>query len=144
MAKHEYDLVVIGAGAAGSTAATSVAEQGKKVCLIERDKMGGTCLNYGCDPTKTMLYSAHLLHEAQRARFYGLHIPQAEVDWKALMAHVQQVVKQIRGGTPEEAAKNMKEKGVEFIHGEAHFVNEHEIEVAGRKLKSGDKQAAGD
>ena len=54
MAKNNYDLIVIGAGGAGSTAATTAVSMGKRVALIERDKLGGTCLNYGCDPTKTL------------------------------------------------------------------------------------------
>lgn len=56
MATQTYDLLVIGAGAAGSTAATTAASKGIRVALVERDKMGGTCLNYGCDPTKTMIH----------------------------------------------------------------------------------------
>ena len=52
MKKNEYDLIVIGAGGAGSTAAGNAAGLGRRVALIERDKLGGTCLNYGCDPTK--------------------------------------------------------------------------------------------
>ena len=58
MTKNEYDLIVIGAGGAGSTAAGNAAGSGKRVALIERDKLGGTCLNYGCDPTKTLLHTA--------------------------------------------------------------------------------------
>jgi pyruvate/2-oxoglutarate dehydrogenase complex dihydrolipoamide dehydrogenase (E3) component len=57
---------------------------GAKVALIERDKLGGTCLNYGCDPTKTLLYVAKRLHEARRGEPYGLRIPSAEVDWGAV------------------------------------------------------------
>ncbi len=55
MTGQAYDLLVIGAGAAGSTAASTVAKDGTRVGLVERDKLGGTCLNYGCDPTKTLL-----------------------------------------------------------------------------------------
>ena len=61
IAKNDYALIVIGAGGAGSTAASSAAKMGKHVAFIERDKLGGTCLNYGCDPTKTLLHTAHLL-----------------------------------------------------------------------------------
>jgi len=71
MAKKQYDLIVIGAGGAGSTAATTGASLGKRVALIERDKLGGTCLNYGCDPTKTLLNTANLLYHAQHASTLG-------------------------------------------------------------------------
>jgi len=54
--KHDYDLLVIGAGAAGSSAATTVDKEGKRVGLVECSMLGGTCLNYGCDPTKTLLH----------------------------------------------------------------------------------------
>ncbi len=80
MAKHEYDLLVIGSGAAGSTAATTAAKNGVRVALIERDKIGGTCLNYGCDPTKTLLHTASLLYQAQHAEKYGLRISNAKAN----------------------------------------------------------------
>ena len=86
MTNKEYDLIVIGAGGAGSTVASSAAGMGKHVALIERDKLGGTCLNYGCDPTKTLLHTAHLLYQAQHASTLGLRIPQANADWAAVQA----------------------------------------------------------
>src|SRR5205823_586254 len=76
-AQQRYDLLVIGAGAAGSTAATTAAGQGAHVALVERDKIGGTCLNYGCDPTKTLIHIAQMLYQAHHAQKYGLHIPEA-------------------------------------------------------------------
>ncbi|HAG97851.1 MAG TPA: hypothetical protein DCL75_03070 [Ktedonobacter sp.] len=82
MANQEYDLLVIGAGAAGSTAASTAAEAGKRVALLERDKIGGTCLNYGCDPTKTMIYIADLLYKVRHAERFGLRIREASFDWK--------------------------------------------------------------
>lgn len=62
MAKEKYDLLVIGAGAAGSSAVTSIARKGKRVALLERNLLSGTCLNYGCDPTKTLLHVARIHH----------------------------------------------------------------------------------
>lgn len=72
MATQTYDLLVIGAGAASSTGATTAASKGAHVALVERDKIGGTCLNYDCDPTKTMIHIAKLLYHAQHAGQYGL------------------------------------------------------------------------
>jgi dihydrolipoamide dehydrogenase len=86
MRKNEYDLIVIGAGCTGSTAAGS----GKCIVLIERDKLGGTFLNYGCDPTKTLLHTASALYHPQHATGLGLRILQAKADWEAVQAHVQQ------------------------------------------------------
>lgn len=110
MAKNEYDLIVIGSGGAGSTAATTAASMGKRIALVERDKLGGTCLNYGCDPTKTLLYTAHLLYHARRASALGLRIPQAEADWSAVQAHVRDVQEIIRGGTPDQARAGIRRK----------------------------------
>jgi len=98
MAPKKYDLIVIGAGGAGSTAATTAAKLGKHVALIERDKLGGTRLNYGCDPAKTLLHTAHTLYHAQHASALGLRIPHAEANWAAVQANVWQVQETIRGG----------------------------------------------
>src|SRR5512140_748178 len=126
MAKNEYDLIVIGSGSAGSTAATTAAGMGKRVALVERDKLGGTCLNYGCDPTKTLLHTAHVLHLAQRASGLGLRIPQVEADWAAVQAHVRDVQEVIRGGTPEQARTGISAKGIDLFMGEAMFISPHE------------------
>ena len=135
MAKSEYDLIVIGAGGAGSTAATIAADMGKHVALIERDKLGGTCLNYGCDPTKTLLHTAHLLYHAQHASSLGLRIPHAAADWAAVQAHVRQVQKTIRGGTIEQARAGIASQGIDLFMGEAMFTSPHEIRVNGELLR---------
>ncbi len=136
MAENEYDLIVIGAGGAGSTAATEAASMGKRIALIERDKLGGTCLNYGCDPTKTLLHTAHLLYQAQHASALGLRIPQAEADWAEIQAHVRQVQATIRGGTLEEARASIAAQGIDLFMGEAMFTSPHEIRVNGETLRS--------
>lgn len=135
MAEKEYDLIVIGAGGAGSTAATTAAGMGKRVALIERDKIGGTCLNYGCDPTKTLLHTAHTLYHAQHATELGLRIPKAEADWAAVQAHVRQVQETIRDGTPEQAHASVRAQGVDLFMGEAMFTSPHEISVNGELLR---------
>src|SRR5258708_25793922 len=117
MAAHEYDLLVIGAGAAGSTAATTAADNSKRIALVERDKIGGTCLNYGCDPTKTMLHIANLLYHAQHADQFGIHNLDAKVEWPAVMAPVPQGIEHIRGGTSGETAKKVTHKVIDAIVG---------------------------
>jgi pyruvate/2-oxoglutarate dehydrogenase complex dihydrolipoamide dehydrogenase (E3) component len=134
MAENKYDLIVIGSGGAGSTAATTAAGLGKRVALIERDKLGGACLNYGCDPTKTLLHTAHTLYHARHASALGLRIPQAEADWAAVLAHVRQVQETIRGGTPEQARAGVAAQGVDLFMGEAMFTSPHEIRVNGENL----------
>jgi pyruvate/2-oxoglutarate dehydrogenase complex dihydrolipoamide dehydrogenase (E3) component len=135
MAKNEYDLIVIGSGSAGSTAAVTAASMGKRIALIEREKLGGTCLNYGCDPTKTLLYTAHLLYHAQHASVLGLRISQVKADWAAVQAHVRQVQKTIRGGTAEQAHAGIVAQGIDLFMGEAMFSSSHEIRVNGETLR---------
>jgi dihydrolipoamide dehydrogenase len=135
MTKNEYDLIVIGAGGAGSTAANIAAKMGKRVALIERDKLGGTCLNYGCDPTKTLLHTAHLLYHAQHASNLGLTFPQARVDWTKVQAHVRQVLETIRGGTLAQANAGIAAQGIDLFMGEASFSSAHEIRVNDKTLQ---------
>ena len=134
MVTQTYDLLVIGAGAAGSTAATSAAKKGVRVALVERDKIGGTCLNYGCDPTKTLIHIAKLLYTSRHASQFGLHIPTVNTNWAEVMSWVQQVINRIRGGTSEEASEALSKQGVEVIQGEAAFVSPHELTVGGQTL----------
>ena len=137
MAELQYDVLVIGAGAAGSTAATTIAEQGVRVALIERDEIGGTCLNYGCDPTKTLLFIADLLYRTQRAARYGLHIPTPSVDWEEVQAYVQHIINDMRGGSTDEAQVELKKNGVEYYRGEARFISAHEVVVTSTQEKQG-------
>ncbi|HZQ07285.1 MAG TPA: NAD(P)/FAD-dependent oxidoreductase [Anaerolineae bacterium] len=130
-----FDLVVIGGGPAGSEAATNAAALGKRVALIEEQKLGGTCLNYGCDPTDTLLHIAQMLYSAQTCNPYGLHVSHARADWKSVQAYVRRVMKQIRGGSVQEANRNLKAQGITFIQGKARFVSPHTVEVKGREVR---------
>jgi pyruvate/2-oxoglutarate dehydrogenase complex dihydrolipoamide dehydrogenase (E3) component len=130
MAKQAYDLLVIGAGAAGSAAVSAVDKRNMRVGLVERNLLGGTCLNYGCDPTKTMIHIAQLLYSAQHANRFGLRIPQATFDWKAVMDEVQQVINRLRGGTLEEARAQLVHEGIDLLDGEARFISPHEVFIA--------------
>jgi pyruvate/2-oxoglutarate dehydrogenase complex dihydrolipoamide dehydrogenase (E3) component len=76
-----YDLLVIGAGAAGSAAAHA-APRGARVIQVERDRIGGTCLNYGCDPTKTLLHIAQELYRARHSEQFGLSLPLFSIPYK--------------------------------------------------------------
>jgi len=126
---HKFDLIVIGAGPAGTTAATIAAKAGRRVALVEKDKPGGTCLNYGCDPTKTLLHTANLLHHAKLAAHYGLEIPQINFNWQKVRQQVVNVQTKMRGGSAGEAFKKFKEQGIEAIKGQAKFISPHAIRV---------------
>lgn len=127
-----YDLLVIGAGSVGSTAAATAARLGKRVALVERDQLGGTCLNYGCDPTKALPHAARLLHQARHAGPYGLRVT-ATVEWPAVLARVREVQERIRGGTPDEAREQLAQQGITVLYGEARFASPHEV-VVGEQL----------
>jgi len=133
MAQLHYDVLVLGAGAAGSTVAMTIAEQGARVALIERDEIGGTCLNYGCDPTKTLLFIANLLHRTQHASRFGIHISNSSVHWQEVQVYVQHVIRDMRGGSTEEAQVELKNNGVDFFRGEARFLSPHEIVVTSKQ-----------
>lgn len=130
----KYDLLIIGAGAAGSSAISELDKSGKRIALIERNILGGTCLNYGCDPTKTLLHIANLLYQAQHSKRFGLRISEAFFDWQEVRQRVQQVITQLRGGPIDEAEAKLRHKGIDLIHGEASFVSPHEVSVSGKTL----------
>ncbi len=134
MTEQAYELLVIGAGAAGSSAVSAAQKDGRRIALVERNILGGTCLNYGCDPTKTLLHTARMLHQARHAAGYGLRIPQAQADWAQVMARVQQVIRQLRGGTNEEASAQLARQGIDMLHGEARFVTPHQLSVGGQSI----------
>lgn len=136
MPKQAYDLLVIGAGAAGSTAASNAAQNGARIALVERDSIGGTCLNYGCDPTKTLIHIAGMLYHARHADQFGLRISEARFEWASVIAWVHQTINRIRGGTSEEAAHALSQKGIDVLKGEAAFVSPHELSVAGTSVSA--------
>ena len=107
MASYDYDFLVIGAGAAGSSAVTTIDAHNQRVALVERHVLGGTCLNYGCDPTKTLLHIANEYYQAQHAGRYGLLIPETSFVWADVQSYVRAVIKRLRGGTLEEARANL-------------------------------------
>jgi len=129
----EVDLLVIGAGAAGSTAAAEARALGARVAMVERWKVGGTCLNAGCDPTKALVRAARVLHEARHAREFGIHLGQIGVDWPGVVARVEQVIDTIRGGDGDQ---NIRNSGVDLRKGQATFRGPGEIEVNGEIIRA--------
>ena len=93
-----WNLVVIGAGPGGYEAAVEGARKGMKVALVENRQLGGTCLNRGCIPTKTILHTAELYHELQAGPSIGLRTEQAAVDMDLVQQRKEEVLKQLRAG----------------------------------------------
>ena len=94
---RRFDAIVIGAGQAGPPMVGRLAAAGQKVALIERKLIGGTCVNTGCTPTKTLVASAHAAHLARRAADFGVSVGPVGVDFAAVMARKNQVVGNSRG-----------------------------------------------
>ena len=127
-----YDLMVIGAGPGGYEAAAYAAKLGKKVALFEKNELGGTCLNVGCIPTKTLLRSAKTLEECREASRYGVTTSDAKLDMKAVQARKQAVIGTLIKGV----AGMLKRAGVEVIKAEAKI-------AARGKVVAGDKEYEG-
>ncbi len=123
----EFDLAVIGAGAAGLSVTAVAAQLGVRVVLIERGRMGGDCLNTGCVPSKALLAAAHAAMDARAAGRFGLRIAAPEIDWQAVQAHVHGVIAAI---APMDSAARFAALGATVLPGEARFVAPHTLEVA--------------
>src|SRR6266851_2132491 len=94
----DYDVVIIGGGQAGIPLAYALANAGKRVALAERKDLGGSCVNFGCTPTKAAIASSSLAHQARRAAEFGLRIPTVEVDFPAVLKRAREVAGESRAG----------------------------------------------
>lgn len=134
MAQDErFNMVVIGAGAAGLVSAYIGAAVKAKVALIERHKMGGDCLNTGCVPSKALIKTARVVSQIRNHKTYGIKAASCEVDFAQVMARVKDVVTKIE---PHDSVERYTALGVDCIHGEAEIVDPHTVRVAGRTLKT--------
>lgn len=131
--KFDYNLVVIGAGAAGLVASYIAAAVRAKVALIERDRMGGDCLNTGCVPSKALIRSASVLSQIKRAEEFGLKKGAVEFDFAEVMERVQSIIKKV---APHDSVERYTDLGVECIKGEAFIKSPYEV-VVKKTLESG-------
>ena len=133
--KHDFDIGVVGAGAAGLTVAAGAAQLGAKTLLIEKEKeLGGDCLHFGCVPSKTLIRTAHVRHLLKNAQRYGL--PRVEVppvNFSEVRRRIERVIRTIQKHDSEERFCTLGAK-VEF--GSAHFLDEHKILLNGREYSA--------
>ena len=129
--RFERNLVVIGGGSAGLVAAYIGAAVRAKVTLIEKDRMGGDCLNTGCVPSKALIRTARFLADSRRARELGLKEASARFDFAEVMDRVQRVVRTIE---PHDSAERYTALGVECIKGDARITTPWTVAVAGREI----------
>ena len=131
MASEEFDAIVIGSGQGGNPLATAMAEAGWKTAVIEREHVGGTCVNVGCTPTKTLVASARVAYLARRARDFGVITGEGgsraiTVDMPAVIERKRGVVATWRAGSE----KALQTENLTLIRGEGSFTGEHEVSVA--------------
>jgi glutathione reductase (NADPH) len=131
MSEH-FDLVVIGGGSGGMATARRAASYGKKVALIERGRLGGTCVNVGCVPKKVMWHAAEFANHAAHAADYGFATGVPEHDWTKLVDNRETYIQRLNGIY----ARNLDKDSVEFIAGDAKFVGERRVAVGERELEA--------
>jgi pyruvate/2-oxoglutarate dehydrogenase complex dihydrolipoamide dehydrogenase (E3) component len=127
----DFDFAVIGAGAAGLSFTAAAAQLGLRVALIERDRMGGDCLNAGCVPSKALLAAGHAAATARRAGRFGVRLPEPVIDWDAVVVHVRAAIAAI---APMDSAARYSALGATVLQGEARFLDPDTIAVDGQRL----------
>src|SRR5215470_9781232 len=131
MSTESFDVVIIGTGQGGKPLALALANAGWKTAIVEREFVGGTCINFGCTPTKTMVASARVAHLARRGADYGVDTGPVAIDMKRVVARKQNIVERFRNYGRD---KLQKTKKVDLIFGDAQFVDAKTVEV---KLQNG-------
>ncbi|MFD3525775.1 mercuric reductase [Streptomyces sp. NPDC058653] len=126
MADKSYDVIVIGTSQGGRFLPVDLAKAGKKVALVERGSLGGVCVNIGCTPTKTMVASARLAHQARRGAEYGVRTGPVSVDLAAVRERKRAMV----AGARENYAGRLAQEGLDLIEGEARFTGPKTLDVA--------------
>ncbi len=130
--KERYDAIVIGAGQAGTPLSRTLAQAGWKTALIEREHVGGTCVNEGCAPTKTMVASARVAYLSRRAADYGVHTGPVSVDMAKVRQRKRAIVDSFRNGSQRRIENT---EGLDLLMGEASFIGPKSVEV---RMNSGE------
>lgn len=121
-----FDAIVIGSGQAGNPLAAAFAAAGKKTALIESRDVGGTCINRGCTPTKTMVASGRVAYLAKRAADFGVVLDGSLTDMRRVRQRKRAIVQNFRSGSE----KRLEKSGVQLIRGEASFAGPRSLNVA--------------
>lgn len=128
---QEFDAIVVGAGQAGSPLAHSLADEGWKVALIERDHLGGSCINYGCTPTKAMIASARVAHSARDSDRFGVDTGDVRVELDRVIDRKDEIVQAWRQGQQEHAENR---PSLHLYRGTGRFAGAHTVEMKGERL----------
>ncbi|AYO30907.1 dihydrolipoyl dehydrogenase [Biomaibacter acetigenes] len=120
-----YDIAIIGGGPGGYVAAIYAGKKKAKVCLIERDELGGTCLNRGCIPTKALIHSANIVSEIKQAKRFGIITRDVQIDWNTIQKNKETIVKTLTKGVEN----LLKANGVKTYKGTAKLLDKNTIEI---------------
>jgi pyruvate/2-oxoglutarate dehydrogenase complex dihydrolipoamide dehydrogenase (E3) component len=134
MSPERYDALVIGSGQAGDPLSHRLADHGWSVALVEKGPLGGTCINTGCTPTKTMVHRAQVAYYAREASRWGVEAGEVRADLAKIVAQKDAVVAEFRAGQEKQVEKR---PNLRLHRGVARFTGPHEVEVDGRLLESG-------
>jgi pyruvate/2-oxoglutarate dehydrogenase complex dihydrolipoamide dehydrogenase (E3) component len=129
----KFDAIIIGSGQAGNPLAYRFAEVGWSVALVEKGDVGGTCINTGCTPTKTMVHRAQIAHYARNAARWGVRAANVSADLPAIVAQKNNVVAGFRGGIQNKIGLH---PNIHLYHGQARFTNAHQVQVGETLLES--------
>src|SRR5881396_887832 len=129
----KYDAIVIGSGQAGNPLIYKLADKGWTVALIEKEHLGGTCINTGCTPTKTMVMRAQVAYYARNAARWGVHTGEVRVDLPAIVAQKERVVQSFRSGLQHKVDSR---ENLHLYRGQARFTGPHRIAVGDKVLES--------
>ena len=127
MSDRHFQLIIIGTGPGGYVAAIRAAQLGLKTAVVEKEELGGTCLNWGCIPTKSWIMTAHLFEQIRRAKEFGIEVGEPRVNWPALLERKNKVVKQLTTGVKT----LLGGRGVEIVKGKARLTSANRVTVAG-------------
>lgn len=133
MKKITADICVIGAGSGGLSVAAGAAQMGVKVVLIEADKMGGDCLNYGCVPSKALLAAAKQAHIQRKLSVFGIRDHEPEINFEAVHNYVHSVIKSIQ---PHDSQDRFESLGVTVIREKGRFTNPHEVQAGKTRIRA--------
>ncbi|ODS50113.1 MAG: dihydrolipoamide dehydrogenase [Halanaerobium sp. 4-GBenrich] len=125
MGENKYQIAIIGSGPGGYVAALRAGYYGKKTVLIEKEMLGGTCLNWGCIPTKAFVRSAELFSDIKNAKSFGLEVENAEVNFPAVVKRKDQIVKRLVGGIDY----LLKQNNVVKLEGRASFIDSKKLKI---------------
>jgi pyruvate/2-oxoglutarate dehydrogenase complex dihydrolipoamide dehydrogenase (E3) component len=128
-----FDAIVIGSGQGGVPLATNFAKLGWRVALIEEGQLGGSCINYGCTPTKTMIASARIAEAVRRGPQFGVHAGKAKIDMAEIVARKNEISRSFRSGIEHQVTNNAN---IALYRGRGRFTGPHTVEVNGETLAS--------